>query len=343
MIVDCIAFSYSEGARLAPTNTFRTSIANFQLIVEHPILHSEGEYIYSLDYEGVGATPNYSSQLIVDSIVDGISKPTQLIVESKHSKRFVHFCKDCGIFCEGEWEQPRHLDGYTGIIGHRLIVNLIGHFVSLIDFIGLNNLISLMGFIGLTGLVGLIDLIKLFKISELIVKYPIGIINYNGLINLMTSLNHWLTGLLGFISLNGLSNISGFGGFSLVGRVGFINLVGLIDLVGLIGLIGLDDISLRNLGISFISIGDFVCLFSLGGLTSGISLIGRIGRNGLIGIIGLVGLVGRNGLIDFFGFGGLIGLISFIGLNSLIGIRCISCWRSLLSILVLILTLVSAG
>ena len=38
LIVDCISSSYSEGARLAPTNTFRTSIANFQLIVEHPIL-----------------------------------------------------------------------------------------------------------------------------------------------------------------------------------------------------------------------------------------------------------------------------------------------------------------
>jgi len=52
LIVDCISFSYSEGAHLAPTNTFRTSIANFQLIVEHLIPHSEGEYIYSLDYEG---------------------------------------------------------------------------------------------------------------------------------------------------------------------------------------------------------------------------------------------------------------------------------------------------
>jgi len=82
---------------------------NFQLIVEHLIPHSEGEYIYLLNYEGAQATPHYSGQLIVHSIVDSISKPTQLIVESKYSKRFLHFREDCGIFCEGEWGFGRNL------------------------------------------------------------------------------------------------------------------------------------------------------------------------------------------------------------------------------------------
>jgi hypothetical protein len=120
----------------------------------------------------------------------------------------------------------------------------------------------------------------------------------------------------------------------------FNGICGLISNISLVGFIHVDFgniLSLGNLGLIslvgsstsvdcriFIGIGNFVCLFSLGGLTSGISLIGHIGCNGLIGIIGLVGLVGHNGHIDFFGFGGLIGLISFIGFNGLIGISGIS-------------------
>jgi hypothetical protein len=53
---------------------------NFQLIVEHLIPHSEGEYIYSLDYEGARATPHYSGQLIVHSIVNGIFKTQSVLL-----------------------------------------------------------------------------------------------------------------------------------------------------------------------------------------------------------------------------------------------------------------------
>jgi hypothetical protein len=79
--------------------------------------------------------------------------------------------------------------------------------LSLTMAFGLNKLIKLIN--------GLVDRIKLFKLSELIVKYPIGLIvringlnehtNPNGLIglvggciigliNLLALLNHWLNG-----------------------------------------------------------------------------------------------------------------------------------------------------
>jgi hypothetical protein len=67
---------------------------------------------------------------------NGSIKPQKLIV--MYSKRSLHFREDCGIFCEGEWEQQRHLDGHT----------------SLIDFIGL---VGLVGFVGLAGLIGLVS------------------------------------------------------------------------------------------------------------------------------------------------------------------------------------------
>ena len=124
---------------------------NFQLIVEHLIPHSEGEYIYSLDHEGVRATPHYSGQLIVHSIVSGISKPTQMIVESKYSKRFLHFREDCGIFCEGEW-----------VFGHNLAFgrNLGFGLVNLVGFIGVGLIVSLIGRLdSLGGLIGHISLV----------------------------------------------------------------------------------------------------------------------------------------------------------------------------------------
>jgi hypothetical protein len=60
-----------------------------QLIVKFILIsHSEGEF-YSSKSEGARAAPNHSSQLIDASI---------------NSKISFHFCKDCRIFCEGEWE-----------------------------------------------------------------------------------------------------------------------------------------------------------------------------------------------------------------------------------------------
>jgi hypothetical protein len=132
------------------------------------------------------------------------------------------------------------LSGFSGISG------LVGR-ISLVGRIGLDGITSLVGNNGLVGS------IKLFKLSELIVKYPIGlIVRISGLVG------H--NGLIGRIVHNGLVIIIGLGivGFvglsldSLGGLIGHISLVGrcIIGLIesaassnhwpiGLIGVIGL--------------------------------------------------------------------------------------------------------
>jgi hypothetical protein len=95
------------------------------------------------------------------------------------SKTFLYLCKDCSIFCEGEWEQQRQLNKHNGLVGFSLIghsglaritgfdgliglVNLFGLnvLIGLVDFISCNGLTGLIGLIGLiTGLVGLVALI----------------------------------------------------------------------------------------------------------------------------------------------------------------------------------------
>jgi hypothetical protein len=93
-----------------------------------------------------------SSQLIVDlisgirastNIINGSFKLQQLIVI--YSKWSLHFRKDCGIFCEGEWEQHQHLIDFIGLAGLASLNSLI-KFNGLIDFIGV------VGFIGIVGL-----------------------------------------------------------------------------------------------------------------------------------------------------------------------------------------------
>ena len=118
--------------------------------------------------------------MIVNSIVNGSSKPSQLIVKVIYPKRSLHLCKDCGIFCEGEWEQQRHLDGHTSTVPHSLIVGLICHFLGLINLIGLSNPIGLVGFISLINLVGLICLIDCISHNGLV-----GSIGFVGLIELV--------------------------------------------------------------------------------------------------------------------------------------------------------------
>ena len=44
----------------------------------------------------------------------GSIKPQNLIVI--YSKRSLHFREDCGIFCEGEWEQQWHLIGHSRLV-----------------------------------------------------------------------------------------------------------------------------------------------------------------------------------------------------------------------------------
>jgi hypothetical protein len=81
-----------------------------------------------------------------------------------YSKTSLHFCKDWGLFCDGEREQQRQLTKHNSLVG----LSLTGHsglailtgfvaLIGLIDFISLDVLIGLVGFIGrndLTGLIG---------------------------------------------------------------------------------------------------------------------------------------------------------------------------------------------
>ena len=149
-----------------------------------------------------------------------------------YSKRSLHFREDCGIFCEGEWEQQRRHDGHTGL------VDLIG-LVGFVDFIGLNNFIGLIGLNGLVGIVGLSCLDDLIGLDH----FGIGVVGCTG------------------FGLNGTSLLVGFTGgvFSIVSfirLVDFIGVFGLVDFFGLIGLclIDLGLVGYNGLGINGISV-----------------------------------------------------------------------------------------
>jgi hypothetical protein len=198
-----------------------------------------------------------------------------------YSKRSLYFREDCGIFCEGEWEQQRHLDGHTGLVD----------FIGLVGLIRLIGLVDFIGDVGLVGLNGCANLIDLQPTHDLVDHYGvigrtnliidlIKIVGYNGqisLVSLIDRISHVsLSGFIGHISFIGLS-IVGFVGLSLVSLGGRIShssrvgrcIIGLIDLpassnhwpIGVIGVISLSLIassasvaSLARRLISFISL-----------------------------------------------------------------------------------------
>jgi len=201
-----------------------------------------------------------------------------------YSKRSLHFCKDCGIFCEGEWEQQRHLDGHTGLV----------------DFIGVVGLVGLVGFICIVNFIGVIGVVGIVGVNGFVV----GII---GLVMDLIGRN----GLIGCIGCNG--NIGRkiiFGGiikllkFGIAGQVG---LVGLVD-IGNLGLVGHSGLSLvSHSGLSLVG---HTGLRSFDGHTGLVRYTGLAGLINLVGLnfIGLVGLIGRlvhrvgislNGFIGF--------------------------------------------
>ena len=79
---------------------------------------------------------------------DPASQSSKLIV--KYSKISLHFHKDCGTFCVGEWVQHRQLDEHNGLVG----LSLINH-SGLARLTGFDGLIGLINFIGLDVLIGL--------------------------------------------------------------------------------------------------------------------------------------------------------------------------------------------
>ena len=226
LIVGYIYSSNSEGARSPPTTFTITQAHDCQRLIVDFIAANES------NHEGAWAqaTSFQTSKLIVI-----------------YSKKSLHFREDCGMFCEGEWEeqsqQPKHylvdhyrvigranlidrislvgsigFSGISGLAGQISLVSLssfIGH-VSFIDlgvsFIGL----SIVGFIGLS-LVSLGGLIGHFSLSD--------IIGQVSLINLSASSNHWPIGL---ISVIGVSLIASSASAASLARR-------LISFVGLIG------------------------------------------------------------------------------------------------------------
>jgi hypothetical protein len=98
---------------------------------------------------------NYSLQLVVESLFTGAKQVASATIPNesfklivKYTKTSLHFRKDCGKFCEGEWVQHRQLDEHNDLIG---LISLVGFGV--ISFVGLICLISLVG-LSLNGLIG---------------------------------------------------------------------------------------------------------------------------------------------------------------------------------------------
>jgi hypothetical protein len=146
--------------------------------------------------------------LIVDSISIPYSEGAQASQSNfNDSKISLHFRKDCGIFCEGEWEQIIKRDGIP-IINKNNRNNLQ---VSDIGLIGLINFghITINSFVGLVGLLGFIG--------------HIGLIGHNGLFG------------FGLDDHNGFVDI-----FSLVG-IGFVGLNCLVGQISLIYLLALSN------------------------------------------------------------------------------------------------------
>jgi hypothetical protein len=160
--------------------------------------------------------------------------------------------------------------------------------------------------------------IFLFKLSELIVKYPIGLIvriiglvGHNGLVGRIVQnglVGNNLVNQNGLVDRNDLVDHNGF-----VGRNDLVDHIGL-DLFSHNGLNGFIDLDVSFIGLDFVGfIG--LCLVIIAGLISHISLVG------LGGFSGISGLVGRISLVSLIGLIGLVGLISLgkLGITSLVG------------------------
>jgi hypothetical protein len=251
------------------------------------------------------------------------------------SKTSIHFRKDCGIFCEGEWEQKRRFNRHAGIIGLVGFVGLVD--IGGLDIVGQHTGIDLVGHHtgigpisctspnGFNLVIGHVDLIDCIGLNGHIGRNGLishmGLVGHTGLARAsIISLLGCIVGCYGLISISGFSFILGVishvNGFSLDGlkhidRVSHhISLAGHIRDMGLVGFIGL--------GISFIGLGigytDLVGLIKLVELISFIGLVNLVNLCG-ISLVSLMCLIGGH-ISHGLGLVGLIGLFGCIGLNS---------------------------
>jgi hypothetical protein len=263
---------------------------DFRLVVNSKlILHSEGEHttkpnglvncnnlVYFDNHIGLVGPIELVELIGHVGHTNNFVGPSQLIVKSKYSKISLHFCKDCRIFCEGEWKKR--------------IIKKDGK--AIINAINRNNL-PLLAFgrnlaFGLSMAFGRNLAFSLNLAFGLIMAF--GLTMAFGLNNFVKRI---LVGQISLVSLSGISSISG--------RIDHNGLIGLIclSLVSLVGLVG-------HIGFRFVS------LIGLGNLSI-ISLINIIGQTGLIGpsassarqLVSLIGFIGLVGLVSF----GLISLI----------------------------------
>jgi hypothetical protein len=216
---------------------------DFRLVVDSKmILHSEGEHttkpnslvnrddlFYFDDHIGFVGPIKLVELIGRVCHTNNFVGPFQLIAESNHSRNSkisLHFRKDCGIFCEGEWEQSQQLtqiidDDSNAAISQRLV--------------GL----------GQTGLFGLVG--------------HIGSVNRNGSVDCNGLAGFIGLGLVGFIGFGLISLVSGFG---LIGLGGISGLAGRISLIGSIGLIGVISFGLIALSASAVLLAHWPCYFA---------------------------------------------------------------------------------
>jgi hypothetical protein len=117
MIVEL--FPTSSGA--LPSKLMYREEASSTLIVALMFGHTRIRNLFNNDYQLVVTLIQISisegaqfAPVILPAFTDGDQIAPQraaskLIVIYRNSKISLHFCKDCGIFCEGEWEQSQQL------------------------------------------------------------------------------------------------------------------------------------------------------------------------------------------------------------------------------------------
>jgi hypothetical protein len=208
---------------------------------------------------------------------------SKLIVN--YSKISLHFQEDCGIFCEGEWEEKDN--------GNALIMQRIAYISNVGEQLLSNNnaIVKRQWSNSDETNANMTNAIKDDK-NEVITQQQ-SILPFSGIVGLIGhsrfDVFNDINSLIDLVSLSpdGFYGLIGFGFTSLIGCNGLIGLVKLVKLIGPVSLIGLiSHISLislfGNIGCNDnISRNDFVhhSFFSLNG------------RVGLIGIVGLVSLL----------------------------------------------------
>jgi hypothetical protein len=105
-----IVVSVSEGAQQVAPAQQAASSTILQLI---DVLVSEGAIFAPHIFKDAFTPANELNHEGAWALAISCQNSKLMVV---YFKRFLHFREDCGIFCEGEWEQQRQLKGHTGLV-----------------------------------------------------------------------------------------------------------------------------------------------------------------------------------------------------------------------------------